>query len=288
LFLAEGLRLREQNGLIYDLDVVGRPDTFTVLAALAAVTDKLGLAGTINSTFNEPYEVARQSEAKSLSIRELIIEVTGRQSFIGTAAQVLSGEMGDQVVAGPGDPGADRADRTVTDLRDLEVAEAEDLGEYEGQPSVRVQLAQQGVQRHRLAEVTGRARRGGVLGAQFRRGPGPGAGGPDVIGGDPAGDREQPRADGRLAAEARQRPEGSRVGLLREVLGHAAVAQRDQHPPEQLMGLPHEERRRRTVASTRPQCQRGERGVVNHGTSSLDLLVTGGLMGCAVVCRAWG
>ncbi|MEF9908413.1 LLM class flavin-dependent oxidoreductase [Streptomyces sp. P9-A2] len=43
-----------------DLDVVGRPDTFTVLAALAAVTDRLGLTGTINSTFNEPYEVARQ------------------------------------------------------------------------------------------------------------------------------------------------------------------------------------------------------------------------------------
>jgi FMN-dependent oxidoreductase (nitrilotriacetate monooxygenase family) len=60
LFLAEGLRLREQNGLIYDLDVVGRPDTFTILAALAGVTDHLGLAGTINSTFNEPYEVARQ------------------------------------------------------------------------------------------------------------------------------------------------------------------------------------------------------------------------------------
>jgi FMN-dependent oxidoreductase (nitrilotriacetate monooxygenase family) len=59
-FLAEGLRLREQGGRIYDLDVVGRPDTFTVLAALAAVTDRLGLAGTINSTFNEPYEVARQ------------------------------------------------------------------------------------------------------------------------------------------------------------------------------------------------------------------------------------
>jgi FMN-dependent oxidoreductase (nitrilotriacetate monooxygenase family) len=60
MFLAEGLRLREQNGQIYDLDVVGRPDTFTVLAALAAVTDYLGLTGTINSTYNEPYEVARQ------------------------------------------------------------------------------------------------------------------------------------------------------------------------------------------------------------------------------------
>ena len=60
LFLAEGLRLREQNGHIYDLDVVGRPDTLTVLSALAAVTEHLGLTGTINSTFNEPYEVARQ------------------------------------------------------------------------------------------------------------------------------------------------------------------------------------------------------------------------------------
>jgi FMN-dependent oxidoreductase (nitrilotriacetate monooxygenase family) len=60
MFLAEGLRLREQNDRIYDLDVVGRPDTFTVLAALAAVTDRLGLTGTINTTFNEPYEVARQ------------------------------------------------------------------------------------------------------------------------------------------------------------------------------------------------------------------------------------
>jgi FMN-dependent oxidoreductase (nitrilotriacetate monooxygenase family) len=60
LFLAEGLRLREQGGQIYDLDVVGRPDTFTVLAALAAVTERLGLTGTINSTFNEPYDVARQ------------------------------------------------------------------------------------------------------------------------------------------------------------------------------------------------------------------------------------
>lgn len=59
-FLAEGLRLREHRGRIHDLDVVGRPDIVTVLAALAAVTDRLGLAGTINTTFNEPFEVARQ------------------------------------------------------------------------------------------------------------------------------------------------------------------------------------------------------------------------------------
>ncbi|MBO0821257.1 MAG: LLM class flavin-dependent oxidoreductase, partial [Nocardiopsaceae bacterium] len=59
-FLAEGLRLREQRGQIHDLDVVGRPNTLTVLSALAAVTDRLGLIGTIQATYNEPYEVARQ------------------------------------------------------------------------------------------------------------------------------------------------------------------------------------------------------------------------------------
>ena len=59
-FLAEGLRLREQRGKIHDLDTVGRPDTLAVLAALAAVTTHLGLAGTLNATFHEPYEMARQ------------------------------------------------------------------------------------------------------------------------------------------------------------------------------------------------------------------------------------
>ncbi|OLL19697.1 MULTISPECIES: NtaA/DmoA family FMN-dependent monooxygenase [unclassified Rhodococcus (in: high G+C Gram-positive bacteria)] len=59
-FLAEGLVLRERAGRIFDQDIIGRPDTFTVLASLAAVTDHLGLAATINATFNEPYELARQ------------------------------------------------------------------------------------------------------------------------------------------------------------------------------------------------------------------------------------
>ncbi|HEX6451979.1 MAG TPA: NtaA/DmoA family FMN-dependent monooxygenase [Trebonia sp.] len=59
-FLAEGLRLREQGGKIHDLDVVGRPNTMTVLSALAALTGELGLIGTIQATYNEPYEIARQ------------------------------------------------------------------------------------------------------------------------------------------------------------------------------------------------------------------------------------
>ena len=60
LFLAEGLRLRTRGGQVFDQDVVGRPDTFTVLSSLAAITEHIGLAGTINSTFNEPYELARK------------------------------------------------------------------------------------------------------------------------------------------------------------------------------------------------------------------------------------
>ncbi|MET7883886.1 NtaA/DmoA family FMN-dependent monooxygenase [Streptomyces avermitilis] len=58
--LAEGLRLREHKGRIHDLDVVGRPESITVLNALAAVTERIGLAATVDATFNEPYELARR------------------------------------------------------------------------------------------------------------------------------------------------------------------------------------------------------------------------------------
>ncbi|MGN6409101.1 MAG: NtaA/DmoA family FMN-dependent monooxygenase [Curtobacterium sp.] len=60
LFLAEGLRLREQKGRIHDLDVVGRPNTLAILAALAGVTSHIGLVGTLQTTFNEPVELAKQ------------------------------------------------------------------------------------------------------------------------------------------------------------------------------------------------------------------------------------
>lgn len=59
-FLPEGLALRERDGQIFDQDVIGRPDTLPLLASLAAVTGHLGLVGTLNATFNEPYELARQ------------------------------------------------------------------------------------------------------------------------------------------------------------------------------------------------------------------------------------
>jgi alkanesulfonate monooxygenase SsuD/methylene tetrahydromethanopterin reductase-like flavin-dependent oxidoreductase (luciferase family) len=59
-FLAEGLSLREHAGHLHDLDVVGRPDAMTLLAALSAVTDHLGLAATLTTTYHEPLEIAQQ------------------------------------------------------------------------------------------------------------------------------------------------------------------------------------------------------------------------------------
>ena len=60
IFLAEGLRLREHKGRVHELDVLGRPNTLAILAALAGITEHIGLVGTLSTTFNEPYELARQ------------------------------------------------------------------------------------------------------------------------------------------------------------------------------------------------------------------------------------
>jgi len=60
IFLAEGLRVREQKGKLHELDVAGRPNTLAILTALAAITENVGLIGTLTTTFNEPYPLARQ------------------------------------------------------------------------------------------------------------------------------------------------------------------------------------------------------------------------------------
>ncbi|MDF3307670.1 NtaA/DmoA family FMN-dependent monooxygenase [Rhodococcus koreensis] len=59
-FLGEGLRLREQEGKILDLDIVGRPDAITQLSALAGITRHIGLVATQNTTYNEPADLARR------------------------------------------------------------------------------------------------------------------------------------------------------------------------------------------------------------------------------------
>ncbi|MGW3542057.1 NtaA/DmoA family FMN-dependent monooxygenase [Nocardia niigatensis] len=59
-FLGEGLRLREQDGRLLDTDIAGRPDAITQLAALAGVTERIGLVATQNTTYNEPADLARR------------------------------------------------------------------------------------------------------------------------------------------------------------------------------------------------------------------------------------
>ncbi len=59
-FLGEGLRLREHLGRPHALDVAGRPDAQTMLAALAAVTSHIGLVATQNTTYNDPADLAHR------------------------------------------------------------------------------------------------------------------------------------------------------------------------------------------------------------------------------------
>lgn len=65
-FLGEGLRLREHFGRLHDLDIAGRPDAQTQLAALAAVTERIGLVATQNTTYNDPYDLAKRLNSLDL------------------------------------------------------------------------------------------------------------------------------------------------------------------------------------------------------------------------------
>ena len=65
-FLGEGLRLREHRGVPFELDVAGRPDAQTLLAALAAVTKDIGLVATQNTTYNDPVDLARRLQTLDL------------------------------------------------------------------------------------------------------------------------------------------------------------------------------------------------------------------------------
>ncbi|WP_329361130.1 NtaA/DmoA family FMN-dependent monooxygenase [Streptomyces sp. NBC_00669] len=59
-FLGEGLRVRENQGRIFDLDIAGRPDAITQLSALAGATSRIGLVATQNTTYNYPADLARR------------------------------------------------------------------------------------------------------------------------------------------------------------------------------------------------------------------------------------
>jgi FMN-dependent oxidoreductase (nitrilotriacetate monooxygenase family) len=60
IFFGEGLVVREHRDRFFGPIVNGRPDSLALLPALAAVTERVGLAATISSTYNEPFELARK------------------------------------------------------------------------------------------------------------------------------------------------------------------------------------------------------------------------------------
>lgn len=60
VFLGDSQRLREHLGRITDTAVTGRPDQLVLFAHLAALTRRIGLVATFNTTYSDPVEFARR------------------------------------------------------------------------------------------------------------------------------------------------------------------------------------------------------------------------------------
>lgn len=60
VFLSDGLGINDEHDAVLRHSVTVRPEPFTLLGALAATTERIGLAGTVSTTYNEPYAVARK------------------------------------------------------------------------------------------------------------------------------------------------------------------------------------------------------------------------------------
>ncbi|MEU3188464.1 LLM class flavin-dependent oxidoreductase [Streptomyces sp. NPDC006923] len=121
LCLAEAPPPYEHRGPVHDPDTAARPEPITVLSALAAVTDRLGLAATVSAARSEPYELARRlatldhlsagraawhavSSAGPPTGEDLRREGTGRHTraaeFVATARELWDS----WAPAGPGSP----------------------------------------------------------------------------------------------------------------------------------------------------------------------------------------
>ncbi|MED4014249.1 MULTISPECIES: LLM class flavin-dependent oxidoreductase [Priestia] len=60
IFLADGYAAGKNSVSGVGQTVTVRPEPFTLLSALSAVTEKVGLAATVSTTYNEPFHVARK------------------------------------------------------------------------------------------------------------------------------------------------------------------------------------------------------------------------------------
>src|SRR5262249_52793038 len=125
----------------------------------------------------------------------------------GGAAAAQSGRVHrtDQVFSRPGHPGPDGADRATADLGGGGVVQPPYLGEYESVPAAGFQPGDQLAEQDALIEPGPALRRmSGHDGVPVldRRGARPRRAPPDLVGGDPSGDGEQPRASRRAPGEA--------------------------------------------------------------------------------------
>ncbi|MFF2890520.1 LLM class flavin-dependent oxidoreductase [Paenibacillus sp. NPDC057967] len=59
IFFADALSLPDKEDVVHDVSSV-YPDASTVISALAGVTERIGLAATVSTTFNEPFNLARR------------------------------------------------------------------------------------------------------------------------------------------------------------------------------------------------------------------------------------
>ncbi len=136
------------------------------------------------------------------------------------------GEGGDEVVARAGDAGADRADRTVADLRDLGVGQPEQLCQDECNTPIWHQTGYELSQHNRVRDVA--AYESGTPPSRTRCGQTDGlveAGGDcrppaaraEVVHRDSSGDSEQPRTSGRLTPIGRKRAECPKICLLSKI-----------------------------------------------------------------------
>ena len=60
MFLADGYAVSRSNNIISEQRLHATFEPFTILSAIAAVTKNLGVVGTVSTTFNEPFNVARK------------------------------------------------------------------------------------------------------------------------------------------------------------------------------------------------------------------------------------
>ena len=98
-FLGEGLRLREHLGALHQLDVAGRPDAQTQLAALAAVTERIGLVATQNTTYNDPLDLAHRLAALAGDQPAALQRLEDREVAVGEAPAVAGDAVGGEEVA---------------------------------------------------------------------------------------------------------------------------------------------------------------------------------------------